>query len=62
MGAYEFVINNLCEKHTPRELAELYLSEKETNNVFRCENSDLRSEIETLKYLIAKYNVEKENG
>ena len=62
MGVYEFVVNNLCKEYTQRQLAEMYLSEKETCNVFRHENSDLRSEIETLKYLIAKYNVEKENG
>lgn len=60
VNLYRFHINTLCEKYTPSQLAELLLNEQNTNLLLRNDNGDLRSENETLKYLIAKYNIQTE--
>lgn len=51
-------INTLCQKYTQSHLAELLLNEQETNSLLKRDNDELRSENETLKYLIAKYNIQ----
>lgn len=62
MTRYEFEVNNLCKTYTYKQLAELYLNMKGMYAVLKADNSNLRSENETLRYLIAKYGIEKENS
>lgn len=61
MGYYKFYVDDLMKKYTKEQLADLYIGEKMTNRTLRDDNSDLRSENETLRYLIAKYQIGKEN-
>ena len=57
MDLYEFHIKELCEKYTQKQLAELLNDYIRTNLLLKSDNDDLRSENETLRYLIAKYNI-----
>ena len=59
MDLYEFHIKELCEKYTQKQLAELLDGYIKTNSLLKEDNDNLRSENETLRYLIAKYKAVK---
>jgi hypothetical protein len=59
LDLYEFHIKELCEKYTQKQLAELLDGYIKTNSLLKEDNDNLRSENETLRYLIAKYKAVK---
>lgn len=61
MTAYEFKLDGLCKEHTNKELAELCIGYEKAYDAIKQDNDVLRKENETLRYLIAKHWIEKEN-
>lgn len=57
---YEYVVNKLCEDFTKEQLAEQLLTYKELASMYKEDNDTLRNANESLMYLIAKYQIEKE--
>ena len=57
MNAYEYKIEQLTKAFTPRELAEKFLASEELVHTYSFDNTKLRGENESLRYLIAKYRM-----
>ena len=57
MDAYEYRINQLTKGFTPRELAEQFLASEQLVHTYSLDNTKLREENESLRYLIAKYRM-----
>lgn len=60
MGTYEYAINEICKTFTKEQLAEQLLTHRELVSMYKKDNDTLRKDNESLMYLIAKYQVEKE--
>ncbi|MBQ9701348.1 MAG: hypothetical protein IJV71_12100 [Lachnospiraceae bacterium] len=60
-NVYEYEIKELCAKYSPEELADQVIMYRGSYFTYQKDNNELRKENESLRYLIAKYNMEKEN-
>lgn len=58
-NVYEYAIKELCAKYSPEELADQVIRYRDSYFTYQKDNNELRKENESLRYLIAKCNLEE---